>query len=331
MMECIYLGEEKRDGVYHCKIYESCTKEDRDKSEFPSCQSCEDKLNFDDKDFAEKFKDNLEVRDRFRNKTHSLRNLLAGRPSFLLGGGPSAKSLPLERLRDRGFWSMAVNNMAGHFHANAFVCSDPPSKFHNGIWLDPSIMKFVPIPKLSGNRSTIREKVDGEFRQVEYRTDQCPNVWGFGRRTWMEVNDTFFTDDHAAWGNMDAGVERTGEKKTSCTLLLALRLLYYLGSRTIYLIGVDFGMAPGWGYSFNQNRDEAACQSNNSQFSIVNYWLCRLRCNGVFDRFGLQIFNCNGNSNLEAFEYRSFDEAIQYTLEGFPEEPFDLEGWYEKK
>ena len=75
---------------------------------------------------------------------------------------------------------------------------------------------------------------------VQLATCDCPNTWGFSRRGWMSPDDTFFTESGAAWGNLNAGVERTGEDKTVCTMLLGLRILYHLGAREIYLIGVDF-------------------------------------------------------------------------------------------
>jgi hypothetical protein len=280
--------------------------------------------------------DPLVVLDRNREHTTALRNLLAGRDSFLVGGGPSTKQLDMPLLKQRGIWTMAINNMAGSFHANSFVCSDPPSKFHDGIWLDPTIMKFVPVPKLCHKgRGHIRTKLpNGEFnmRQVGERimcTVDCPNTWGFGRKSWWSYDDTFFTDDHAAWGNGGPGSLRTGNPKTFNTLLLGIRLLYYLGSRRIFLVGVDFNMGAG-GYSFDQGRTQAAIENNNSQYSVTNAGLCEMVSAGVFNRFGLQIFNCNQNSGLRAFPYAPFVSAVRGALKDFPPTPLDLAGWYEK-
>jgi murein DD-endopeptidase MepM/ murein hydrolase activator NlpD len=107
--------------------------------------------------------DSLAVFDRERQPTHALRDMLAGRPAFLIGGGPSANSFDMSQLQRRGLWSMAVNNVAGHFRVNSFVCSDPPSKFHDLIWRDPSVMKFVPLPKLTtlgaGNLSEFLDQI----------------------------------------------------------------------------------------------------------------------------------------------------------------------------
>jgi hypothetical protein len=282
--------------------------------------------------------DKLLVTDRLRQPTDSLRDLLAGVPTFLVGGGPSMKTLDLSQLSRRGVWSMGINNVAGHVRTNAFVCSDPPSKFHDGIWLDPSILKFVPIPKLSPKRgrSHLRTKRDGMFSQLiregrQWLSSDCPNVWGFERRSWWAFDDTFFTEESAAWGNGGkVGTKKTGNPTVFNTLLLGMRLLYYLGSRRIFLVGVDFKMTDTSGYAFNQGRTREAVESNNAQYRNVNDGLDKMAKAGVFERAGLEIFNCNPMSSLRAFPYVEFNAAVANALKGFPAEPLDLSGWYEK-
>jgi len=226
---------------------------------------------------------------------------------------------------------MAVNNVAGHrfVRPQAFVCSDPPNKFSHSIWFDPGIMKFIPIPKLSGGRSRLRVKRGGVFEESPKKTYECPNVWGFRRESWLTPDEAFFVENHALWGNHDSGAKRTGQPKTVCTMLLALRILYYLGARKIFLLGADFYMKPEEGYSFEQGRTHGAADSNNRQFSIVNQWLCQMEERGIFCKFGLEIYNCNPFSRLEAFPFVKFSEALDTVCDGVEETP-DLSGWYEK-
>jgi hypothetical protein len=272
----------------------------------------------------------LQITDSDYQEAEFSRLLINTPGAFLVCGGPSTSSVHLECLDDRGIWSLAVNNMAGHedFTPSAMICADPPEKFHLGIWKDPSIMKFVPHPKLRRGRSVLVEKQAESFHKIGISVRDCPNVWGFERRTWFMPDDTFF-EEGASWGNLKNGVTRTGLPKTACTLLLGIRLMYEFGLRKIYLLGVDFDMTPG--YSFPQHRDEDAIASNNSQFEIVNEWLSKMTADGVFERAGLEIFNCNPNSKLKAFPTVSFNDAMQNILSDFPAEPFDLEGWYEKQ
>lgn len=341
-MDCVYLGDEEQkkqadDSIAVCHLYEQCSPTGKESS-LPSCIDCKDRLTQDDPKFADKWIDPLHVLDSRRLRTTSLRDLLKGASVFLAAGGPSANDLPLEQLNRRGVWTCCVNNMAGHarFRPQAFFCSDPPSKFSHSIWLDPAIMKFVPIPKMRGGRSKLKKKVGPrQFEPLGRRVCECPNVWGFKRNSWLTPDDQFFLSDGACWGNHQAGVERTGQAKTVCTFLLGLRLLRYLGAKRIYLIGVDFRMASDYGYAFDQGighkrpKDGSAPQYDNKQYGVVNDWLCTMRQNGVFGRFGLEIFNCNPTSSLRAFDHVPFEQAI-IDVQGVVETAPDLSQWYEK-
>lgn len=279
------------------------------------------------------FEDPLFVCDRLKTRV-DLSHLLSNRPdAFLVCGGPSLKEVDPNQLNQRGLWTMAVNNAAAwsSFRPSSFVCSDPPEKFHQGIWLDPAIMKFVPVPKLKKGRGVLRIKEDGKFSRANYSACDCPNVWGFLRRGWLSLDDTFFTEESAAWGNLAEGVLRTGLEKTACTMLLGIRLLYYLGARRIFLVGCDFRMEEGSGYAFDQNRDNEAIESNNRQYRNVNRWLSELCSNGVFGKYGLSIINTTTDSGLDAFPKVPLGFAISSALKGYPPCPLDTEGWYEKK
>jgi len=295
-----------------------------------SCIECGSKLTIDQPDLAAQFVDPLVILDRRRAKTSVLRDLLAGRSAFLLCGGPSANELPLEQLSERGIWVLAVNNAAGHprVRAQAMICSDPPKKFSHSIWLDPGVMKFVPTPKLNGRRGILRQKTADGFEPLGLSTTDCPNVWAYQRYSWFQPDASFFLADGACWGNHAKGVEQTKQPKTVCTMLLALRLLIYLGAHKIYLIGVDFQMSPDYGYSFEQERDSGAAESNNRQYAVVNEWLCQMQHSGVFAKFGVEIYNLYNRSGLRAFDYLPFDDALAEAQSGVEKVP-DLAGWYD--
>jgi hypothetical protein len=192
-------------------------------------------------------------------------------------------------------------------------------------------MKFVPTPKLTSNRrGLLRKKINGVFSSLDKTTVDCPNIWGFQRNPWLTPDDQFFLSDGACWGNHDKGATATNQAKTVCTMLLALRILYYLGARTIFLVGVDFRMTPGiTGYSFNQARDDGAAASNNAQFATVNDWLVKMQEDGVFSRFGLTVYNTFQHSGLRAFPYLPFDEAM-IMAKGIIEDQPNLSHWYDK-
>ena len=328
--ECVYRGDQIDADFLHCRRFDRCRIEDS-KPDAPCCRECRERLTLADKDFAARWIDWLPVFNARKEPAGCLRGLLAGGPAFLVCGGPSAKGLPLERLNDRGCWTLGVNNAGGHprFRANAFVCSDPPMKFSHSIWLDPQVMKFVPTPKLSGSRAKLRRKDDGVFSRMDKKLPDCPNVWAFNRLSWMTPDEQFFLADGACWGNLNSGVQITSERKTVCTMLLGMRLLRYLGAGRVYLVGVDFLMRPGEVYSFDQGKEIGGCQSNNNQFEVVNDWLCRMQEGGTFSRFGIEFYNCNRNSGLRAFPHVPFDDALDDAI-GQVEQETDLAYWYDK-
>lgn len=279
-----------------------------------------------------------------RNKqTVDLSQHLEGVPGiFIVGGGPSMKDNDLSLMDRRGVWSIAVNNVAGTdlFRPSAFTFGDPPKKFHNGIWQDPNIMKFLPLPKMKRGRGSLRRKLDvprtetkdGEEVLITHEATgktvmDCPNIWGFRRRSWILPDDSFF-EDEAAWGNLQKGVDKTGLEKTACSFLFAIRLAYELGARRVFLLGVDFNMSKK--YAFDQERTPGAIESNNNQFRVANGWLTTMQEDGVFERAGMEIWNTNRESGLTAFPFCPYRDAMAMCLQGFPKEPFDLSGWYEK-
>jgi hypothetical protein len=260
--------------------------------------------------------------------------MLQGGAAFLVAGGPSLREMPVDRLRERGVFSLGVNNIAGWAPVDAFVCSDPPVKFHWGIFTDPKIIKLMPEPKLRRKRGALRRKLpNGKFESLDITTADCPNTYGFARRSWMMPDETWFTDPSAPWGNHKRGVEKTGQPKTVATCLLGLRLLQYLGARTIFLLGHDFRMEMDRGkygnYAFKQKREQGAIDSNNRQLTIVADWLTKLR--PIFEKFGFKTYNCYAASSLRAFEHVPFQDAIDIAKGLTPSEPFDLDGWYDHK
>ncbi len=312
MLDCLYLLDKT------CSLH----PDDSD------CVECVERRTVSD--LPKKWIDPLQIIDRQRSRTDSLRGMLAGGAAFLMGGGPSANDVNLDLLLLRGVWTLAINNAAGHpkVRPQAMVCSDPPRKFSHSIWLDPQVMKFIPTPKMKKRRGTLRRKTPEGFELLGKSACDSPNVWGFRRDSWLRPDNSFFRHYGASWGNHKSGVERTGQPKTVCTMLLGLRLLYYLGARRIYLLGVDFRMTPDAGYSFGQARDEGACRSNSGQFVVVNDWLCKMQAGGVFEQFGLSVYNTYEKSGLRAFPFVPFVEAVEDCRGGCEIIP-DLSSWYD--
>jgi len=270
--------------------------------------------------------DPLEITDQDGKPIgHVLRNRWAPCAGFLVGGGPSLKSLDLSPLRERGIVSLAINNVAAAAPVRAFCCGDPPEKFHHGIWFDPAMRKFVPERRL-GTR--VRAKLpSGEFAFTALRVKDCPEVWGYKRDSvWDAAN--FLRRDAATWGRGDKQAKEEGKPHILFSFFIGLRLMHYLGCRRVYLIGVDFGMDEQHGYAFDQARTEGAIRGNNNSYRIASGMCLELKPH--FAAAGFEIFNCNRQSKLTAWPYVPFDEAVEDCRGLVPKEPLDCRFWYEK-
>ena len=271
--------------------------------------------------------DNLRMLDRNKQPIgHVLRDQWRPAAGFLVCGGPSLKSLDLSPLRERGIVSLGVNNVAAYAPVRAFVCGDPPEKFHPSIWLDPTITKFIPTTKL--NKRVRAKMPDGSFKFTSFRVADCPSVFGFHRT--CEFNpETFLMDEGNCWGNNSKARKKNGRPKVLFTMLLGLRLMHYLGCRRVYLLGVDFSMSSSNGYAFAQDRHQGAADSNNDSYQVVAQMLSELK--PIFDASGFSVFNCNRQSHLRVFPYVSFDEAVEDCRGLVGKEPLDTAGFYSKK
>ena len=237
---------------------------------------------------------------------------------FLVCGGPSLNTNDLSRLGERGVVSLAVNNSAGHAPVRAWCFSDPQYKFHHGLFLDPDIITMAPTPKLGKH---VRVKLsDGSFRFTSTKLFDCPNTWGFQRRTMFD-GPTFFSTTHAHWGyGGKQGEDRSFS--TINTMFLGLRLLHYLGPRKIFLLGVDFKREPDAFYAWPQ--DKGGGGGWKKSIKLFKMLQPHLKAAGV------EIFNCNPTSALEVFPHVPYDQAIRECKGLVPDEPFDLAGWYNK-
>jgi hypothetical protein len=256
----------------------------------------------------------------------NISNLWGGQGSsagFLVGGGNSLNDLPTEKLRERGIVSMAINNVAGHVPVSAWVFSDPQEKFHHGLYLDPKVMTFAPVPKLK-RKIRKKEAGDKEPQWTEKLVKDCPNTWGFERKTYL-YPDKFLSTDYAMWGY---GGNQEKEENLNyhclCTMLIGIRLMCYLGITKIFMIGVDFWRHDDQQYAFGQWANTGA----NGRYANENAMFKDIR--PTLEKNGVKVYNCNPESRCTAFDYVPFDIAFQVCKGEVPEEPFDLTGWYEK-
>jgi len=184
------------------------------------------------------------------------------------------------------------------------------------------MMTFAPHAKLN---KQIRAKLPGgKFQFLSMRVADCPNTYGFARRTTFN-QETFLTDWFAHWGyGGKAGPERPFSR--IATMLLGLRLMHYLGCPRVYLLGVDLdkkSQLPGEAYCFEERGS-----GGGRHLLKENLYAHMLR--PVFDSVGWNVYNCNNESKCDAFDYVPFEMALEDCKAAVPDEPFSLAEWYVK-
>lgn len=231
-------------------------------------------------------------------------DMYRGGSAFLILGGPSFGQVDKTKLSQAGILTMGVNNSPKTFRPNMWISVDDPSHFIKSIWLDPKITKFVPYSH--------SEKVifDNEaWKELDMKAGDCPNVWYFKRNEHFKANQFLF-EDTINWGNhKDHGGGRS-------VMLAAIRILYYLGIRTIYLLGCDFKMDENTKYHFEQDRAEGSIKGNNSTYELLVERFQQLK--PIFEDNGLNVYNCNKASGLMVFPFIEFEEAIKIATANLP-------------
>ena len=248
-----------------------------------------------------------------------LAGLWAPNPALLVCSGPSLARHDLNRLRERGVASLGVNNAAAFAPVKAWCFSDPQTKFHQGLFLDPSVLTFAPAPKL---KRRFVAKTGRGFQVTSIRVRDCPNTCGFYRQSCF-VPETFFDDWYAHWGRGKAQPEDADENIPGglCTVFLGFRLLVYLGVRRVFLLGVDHRKREdGYAYGYpSRKKGRKGFRKERRMWELL-----RPEC----ERRGIEVFDCGGINDF--FPSVTFDEAIWQCKGSVPEEPFDTIGWYEK-
>lgn len=219
-----------------------------------------------------------------------------GSACFIVAGGPSFSKIDKTLLSSPGILTMGLNNSVKSFRPNLWCSVDDPKHFMKSIWLDPKIQKFTPM---SHSQKNIFD--NESWKQIPIRTGDCPNTLFYTRNEKFQAQQ-FLYEDSVNWGDHgDFGGGR------SC-LLASIRILFYLGIRQIYLLGVDFDMSEDNKYHFQQDRTKSSISGNNYTYNKLKQRFKILK--PIFQENGLKIYNCNPDSKLKQFQFIDFQTAI---------------------
>ena len=236
--------------------------------------------------------------------TISLTGQYRGASAFLVASGPSFNDIPKEELRK--VWAMTLNNASTSYRGQANCTVDDPSRFNLSMWMDPTIQKFVPLShfeKPLWDNRYLRENGEGlqKWERSAMRVGDCPNVVGYRRNEKFDAAQ-WLQEDSVNWGNH----KKYGGGRS--VMLAALRILFLLGFRRVYLLGVDFDMSAETRYHFDEERSGSAVRGNNTTYAKLQQRFAELQ--PYFLQAGFVVKNCNPNSRLEAFPKMGFSEAI---------------------
>ena len=237
-----------------------------------------------------------------------LDGLYQGRSAFLVLAGPSVKEIDLDPLGAPGVLSMGVNNSPANNHKGVkkhrpqlWCCGDAASRFVRSIWEDPTILKFLPADRKTNTIFDSRE-----WKYVKRNAEQCPGVMLYRRANTFDPQ-TYLTDPAAIqWGREGHGFS---------VMLVALRLLFVLGVRTVYLVGADFSMSTDNTYAFEEGRGPGAVSNNKTLFGKLNRFFDQVR--PIFEHYGFNVFNCNPDSGLHSFNHVSYEDALNSVSDEF--------------
>lgn len=227
-----------------------------------------------------------------------LSNVFYGQTAMLVGGAPTLLQQPLDMLARRGVLTMGMNNAALHFQPMLWCGVDRPDCFDPQILADPRIMKF-------GNLAHAEVELDDRYQRNRYR--QFPNMY-------------FLTlEDNVPWDEFLA--PRRGIPWYNNTLFTSICVLYQLGVKRIILAGSDFAVgAQGTMYAHPTELTPLEVKWNIDLYTSLVYELRRMRA--LFERAGLEFYDCSVNSKLEPpYKKITMEQAVSMCLERFPAAP----------
>lgn len=222
-----------------------------------------------------------------RDKKVDLVNLYKDQKIFLLCNGPSRNKFNTALLKQNGIMTMTINNGGTYFKSNLWSACDSVHKFTRQIWFDPTILKFIP-------KSRYKEKI----KDTNILAGELPSTILFEPKSSNDL-DNWFVD------NIYYNTTPKCSGNIRSTMLSSIGILYFLGFRTIFLLGADFNMDKNNPYCFNEIRKDSSVAHNNRLFKFINDWF------GKMDFKDLKIYNCTPDSGLTNCEYMDFNKAIE--------------------
>ncbi len=190
---------------------------------------------------------------------------------------------------------------------------DDPIRFHEVIWRDPQVMKFIKVKHMRQGFGRHQEyKGQTVINRLDEFPKNMPNVWGIKHCNGWDPA-TFLTHPEATWGVKNKDQDPEERQRHQSVMLVMIRLLHWLGIRRVYLVGANFKMSAGpQKYNFDEKVPDGKVRGNNALFSWLDHRFQELA--PVFRAAGYKVYNCTPGSKLQAFKQLDLQLAIQREL-----------------
>lgn len=222
-----------------------------------------------------------------------MQNMYTGASVFLLCGGPSLNQMNLDMIPDSAIVASINQVGATHKRPHLWFGVDHPKRFHANIWEDPAITKFTALGHCADYYSNL---VGDEWVPSGRSPQDMPNTY------FVKYNEPWFGDKYlespTSWATRDG---------SRSTMMIALRMLYWLGFRSVYLLGCDFQMTYKGSYAFGEICGPKIRARSNVKFQALNSTLEYLF--PTFDKHGFHVYNCTPDGNLHALPRVDFTKA----------------------
>lgn len=231
--------------------------------------------------------------DGARYTSLDLSGSYSGCPIFILGGNPSLKTLPLDKLQESRLPTMALNNVVYSYpNPTMWLTADKPACYASHFFARPDITKFG---------------------YMNYREDIVPATG----RPFKDHPTTYFYTAFAAQAPEDFFCNVNGVPWWKSVFPIALHLAWRFGARRVYLLGCAFenDQTRPYAWDVKLNRFQTAWSQ-----ATYNEDVDRLKALApLFLENKFQVFSCTPESRAnEIFPLVNLDDAIDYELMRLP-------------
>ena len=249
--------------------------------------------------------------DHEAKPTDAFRGVHKHTPAFLVCGGPSMRDFNWPLLEQPGILTASLNNapltkcyqthdLRDVFRPSLWFSVDKPQTFHEAILKDPAVAKFFKIKFRKAHKFRTWHKGHWQAASNYFggKLNECPNMWYYQHCKSQSVDEFLRLPSPTWWANPHRSV-----------MFVAIRVLFYMGIRRIYLLGCDFKQEAGASsYGFDDPMPLNRASYNTQKLRGLDDVFSKLRPH--FEEYGLQVLNCTPGGHLHAFGRVSVKDAI---------------------